>query len=69
MNSRRSMACLHGEGHFRQSEEYQIAALALCPWSQATNVRNGSSADIDERLTDVRFTSKTDIALQIGFVS
>src|SRR5262249_50328939 len=34
MNSRRSMASLHHEGHFRLSEEYQTAALALCPLSQ-----------------------------------
>src|SRR5436309_2728128 len=34
MNSRRSMASLRREGHFRRLEEYQIAALALCPWSR-----------------------------------
>jgi hypothetical protein len=55
MNSRRSMAFLHGEGHFRRSEEYQIAAFALCPWSQAANVRNGSKADVTLLNFDVRF--------------
>jgi hypothetical protein len=40
------MASLHREGHFRRSEEYQIAALALCPWSQAANVGFGSKADM-----------------------
>src|SRR5205823_4323164 len=34
MNSRRSMASLRREGHFGRLEEYQIAALALCPWSR-----------------------------------
>jgi hypothetical protein len=38
MKSRRFMASLHNEGYFRRSEEYQIAALAICPWSQAANV-------------------------------
>src|SRR5215469_16112524 len=34
MKSRRFMACLPDEGHFRHSAEYQIAAMAVCPWSQ-----------------------------------
>jgi hypothetical protein len=59
MNSRRCMAFLPREGHFRRLEEYQITALALCLWSQAANVRNGSLADIEG--PDVRFTPKADI--------
>src|SRR5262249_14275014 len=61
MNSRRSMASLRREGHFRRSEDYQIAALALCPWSQAAHVRLGSQADILEGSCDVRFAPKADI--------
>ena len=37
----------HREGHYRHFEEYQTAAaLALCPWSQAANVRFASKAEI-----------------------
>jgi hypothetical protein len=56
------MAFLPREGHFRRLEEYQITALALCLWSQAANVRNGSLADIEGPSPDVRFTPKADIA-------
>jgi hypothetical protein len=53
------MPFLPREGHIRRLEEYQIAALALCPWSQAANVRNGSKADIEACPRDVRFTPKS----------
>jgi hypothetical protein len=57
------MAFLPRESHFRRLEEYQITALALCLWSQAANVRNGSLADIEgpERDRHVRFRSKPDM--------
>ena len=53
------MACLQREGQSRCSEKYQIAALALCPWSQAA--RSGSLADIKAPAADVRFTPKADM--------
>jgi hypothetical protein len=61
MNSRRSMASLHHEGHYRHFEEYQTAALALCPWSQAANVRFASKAEITRDQLNVRFIPKADI--------
>src|SRR5947207_10678299 len=75
MNSRRSMASLRREGHFRRLEEYQIAALALCPWSRrsqcpllgqkqtSAQVRAMSAlppkADMDQHGRDVRFGAKS----------
>jgi hypothetical protein len=49
-------------GHFRRSQEYQIAALALRPWSQAANVRFGSKADVMPLNFDVRFTPESGLA-------
>jgi hypothetical protein len=64
MNSRRCMAFLPREGHFRRLEEYQITALALCLWSQAANVRFGSKADIGLAPVDVRSTPKSGHSLK-----